>query len=87
MQYDEEEFLYPEVDTAACVNCGIYEKVYSQLSERAEKRTEKENGESVLHRLPEQERAGSQNQHKRLDIWSVGRANNFFRWCCVGSWV
>mgnify|MGYP000855083779 FL=1 len=41
MQYDEEEFLYPEVDTAACVNYGIYEKVYSQLSERAEKRTEK----------------------------------------------
>lgn len=41
MQYDEEGFLYPVVDTAMCVNCGICEKVCSQLSEGNEERTEK----------------------------------------------
>lgn len=39
MQYDEEGFLYPVVDTALCVNCGLCEKVCSQLSERKEERT------------------------------------------------
>lgn len=41
MQYDEEGFLYPVVDRTSCVNCGICEKVCSQLSERNEERTEK----------------------------------------------
>lgn len=41
MQYDEEGFLYPVVDATLCVNCGICEKMCSQLSEHDEERTNK----------------------------------------------
>lgn len=40
MQYDEEGFLYPIVDITLCVNCGLCEKVCSQLSEHKGERTD-----------------------------------------------
>lgn len=40
MQCDGEGFLYPVVDVDLCVNCGLCERVCSQLSEHEEERTD-----------------------------------------------
>ena len=41
MQCDGEGFLYPVVDVDSCVNCGLCERVCSQLSEHEEERTDR----------------------------------------------
>lgn len=41
MQCDGEGFLYPVVDVDSCVNCGLCERVCTQLSEHEEERTDK----------------------------------------------
>ena len=41
MQRDGEGFLYPVVDVDSCVNCGLCERVCSQLSEHEEERTDR----------------------------------------------
>ncbi|WP_270706625.1 Coenzyme F420 hydrogenase/dehydrogenase, beta subunit C-terminal domain [Clostridium fessum] len=41
MQCDGEGFLYPVVDADSCVNCGLCERICSQLSEHEEERTDR----------------------------------------------
>lgn len=38
LKADNEGFLYPEVDTAVCINCGLCEKVCPVLNQGAERR-------------------------------------------------
>ena len=41
MHCDGEGFLYPVVDVDSCVNCGLCERVCSQLTEHEEERTDR----------------------------------------------